>query len=211
MLGPPWGPPLTWWAWLPHSLVQLLLLLEVYPFLFCSFSIAMRGKRKNRCSIGNFLFQCSAHHTPFAVQNKIWVLISYAVVFCVCPFFLFALKCRLLWLCHIQWFGSYACVAMHIVAEWEYLLGTMSTGIPRECLINVWLGILHRLVHIPTQFVSSKNLQGEGLMAKIPSAIKTLMMIWKWWWLLPLWWSWWKWRRREPWSIKLIGADWFTK
>lgn len=111
------------------------------------------------------------------MQNKIWVLISYAVVLCVCPFFLFALKCRLLWLCHIQWFGSYACVAMHIVAEWEYLLGTMSTGIPRECLINVWLGILHRLVHIPTQFVSSKNLQGVGLMAKIPSAIKTLMMI----------------------------------
>jgi hypothetical protein len=33
------------------------------------------------------------------------------------------------------------------------------------------------LVHIPTQFVSSKNLQGVGLMAKIPSAIKTLMMI----------------------------------
>lgn len=56
--------------------------------------------------------------------------------------------------------------AMLIVAEGEYLLGTMLTGIPKECLINVWLGTLHRLVHIPIQSVSSKNLQGVDLMAK---------------------------------------------
>jgi hypothetical protein len=39
-----------------------------------------------------------------------------------------------------------------------YLLGTMLTGIPRVFFINVWDGILHILIHIPTQFVSSKNL-----------------------------------------------------
>lgn len=95
--------------------------------------------------------------------------------------------------------------AMHVVAEWEYLLGTMSTGIPRECMINVWLGILHRLVHIPAQFVSSKNLQGVGLMAKIPSAIKTLMMIVIMMVMMVME------KEREPWSIKLVGADWFSK
>jgi len=39
-----------------------------------------------------------------------------------------------------------------------YLLGTMLTGIPRVFFINDWVGSLHILMHIPTQFVSSKNL-----------------------------------------------------
>lgn len=41
---------------------------------------------------------------------------------------------------------------------WRYLLGTMLTDIPRESFIKVWDGILQRLLHIPTQLVSSKNL-----------------------------------------------------
>ena len=40
-----------------------------------------------------------------------------------------------------------------------YLLGTMLRGIPMESLIKAWDGILHRLMHIPTQLLCSRNLQ----------------------------------------------------
>ena len=43
-----------------------------------------------------------------------------------------------------------------------YLLGIMWTGIPRESFIKAWDGILHRLMHIPTQLLCSRNLQ-KGL------------------------------------------------
>lgn len=211
MLGPPLGPSIDMMSMAStFSSAVTITPWSISLFILFLFNCHERKMEKSlfywQLSIPMF---CTLYALRSAKQN---LSIDFLCSSVLCLSFLsFCLKCRLLWLCHIQWFGSYACVAMHIVAEWEYLLGTMSTGIPRECLINVWLGILHRLVHIPTQFVSSKNLQGVGLMAKIPSAIKTLMMIWKWWWLLPLWWWWWKWRRREPWSIKLIGADWFTK
>lgn len=63
---------------------------------------------------------------------------------------------------------------MQVVAEWVYSLGTMLTGIPRESFINDWHGILQRLVHIPTQLVSSKNLHillskpiGKGKIKKL--------------------------------------------
>lgn len=40
-----------------------------------------------------------------------------------------------------------------------YLPGTIFTGIPSESLMKACDGILHKLVHIPTQLVCSRNLQ----------------------------------------------------
>lgn len=53
----------------------------------------------------------------------------------------------------------FSTMLIYLVSGQVYLLGTILTGIPRESLIKVWDGILHRLVHIPTQLLSSKNLQ----------------------------------------------------
>lgn len=44
-----------------------------------------------------------------------------------------------------------------ILAE-QYLLGTMMTGTPKASFMNFWDGILQRLMHIPTQLDSSRNL-----------------------------------------------------